>query len=403
MKNLYAAFFSILLFPFFSAAQNNYKPGYMVTLKGDTLRGIINCKTGYRNPVQFTFKDSLNSSRVRTFTAGTARAFAITGDEIYKSFVVDISQDKLDVGSASTPLRPVKDTVFLNLIDSGRYVTLYRYADKIKERFFVNEKNTNPVELTLHVYPDPYSTTEMIRQEIYKRQLQTLAVKYLPQFQSVIAEAQEAAYTREAIEKIVFEINGSDSNITFTSTKKNKWRPLVGIGFNAMSVHNFAKVDPTATTQQSGSVELNFGEDVFINEEEKSMIMRIELHGTYSGSNTITAIESGYQLEQYHTITLSFNPQFLFAVYNSDGTKIYLGAGVQAFLLAGAKASYIAPTFDDQNPPGYYSFNFILTTRADIVLNNKLDIYAGYSPPARLEQNTLSAFRAGLSYLFGVK
>ena len=35
---------TLLLLPLLSIAQSNYKSGYVVTLKGDTLRGYINYK-----------------------------------------------------------------------------------------------------------------------------------------------------------------------------------------------------------------------------------------------------------------------------------------------------------------------------------------------------------------------
>lgn len=43
MKYLYFVSL-ILILPAFSFAQSNYKAGYVVTTKGDTLRGFINYK-----------------------------------------------------------------------------------------------------------------------------------------------------------------------------------------------------------------------------------------------------------------------------------------------------------------------------------------------------------------------
>jgi len=415
MKNLFLVFFSVFLIPFLSAAQGNYKPGYLVTIKGDTLHGFISCKTGKKNPVEFTFKDNLNSSAEKKFSAANAGTVVISEYKIYKRFVVDISQDVVSESGPPSPqsAKPVTDAVFLNLIDSGKNVALYQYTDKIKERFFINEKNTKPVELVLHVYPDPEHLSQLVRKEIYKRQLQSLAVKYLAQFQPVVDEAQEAAYTKGDIEKIIFEINGADKTSTFTATKQYKARPFFGIGFNALSVHNFATDNylplsannyANSETQQSVAVEINLGEDVFINQKEKSIILRLESHLAYSANNTITEFGSDDVLEQYNTLAVSLNPQLLFNIHSSDRTKIYLGAGGQLFIFAGSKASYTQPNYDELNPPAYYALNFTFTTRADIILDNKFDIYAGFNPafPGQ-RQNSLSAFRAGINYLFGVK
>jgi hypothetical protein len=410
MKNPYVTLFSLLLIPIFSVAQNNYKAGYMVTLKGDTLNGFISYKTGNKNPLEFTFKDNLNSSRTKTFSAADATAFVIGRYKIYKSFIVDISQNK--IGESNVSKTSIKDNVFLNLIDSGKNVTLYQYTDKIKERFFIKEKNTNPVELILHEYSATNYTAELVKQEIYKRQLQSLAVKYLVQYQQTVDEAQQAGYTKEDIEKIVFEINGSDRATTFTSTKENKARPFVGIGLNMLSAHNFSTNNsipqltnnyPNAIAKQSASAEINLGEDIFLNQKEKAIILRIEFHVTYSGNSTITDNQSGTLLEKYRTLTVSLNPQLLFDVYNSGSTKIYIGAGWQLFGLGGAKVSYTNKNYNELNPPAYYAGNFIFTTTANVVLNNKFDIYAGYSPAMRLQQNSVSSFSAGINYLFGIK
>ena len=46
----------LFLLPLLSIAQANYKSGYVVTLKGDTLRGYINYKEWGRNPKDIDFK-----------------------------------------------------------------------------------------------------------------------------------------------------------------------------------------------------------------------------------------------------------------------------------------------------------------------------------------------------------
>jgi hypothetical protein len=44
MKFFYKVLLAVILLPAFSYAQSNYKPGYVVNLKGDTLRGFIDCR-----------------------------------------------------------------------------------------------------------------------------------------------------------------------------------------------------------------------------------------------------------------------------------------------------------------------------------------------------------------------
>jgi len=44
MKHLVKLLLIFILLPFISTAQTNYKPGYVVTLTGDTLHGFIDYK-----------------------------------------------------------------------------------------------------------------------------------------------------------------------------------------------------------------------------------------------------------------------------------------------------------------------------------------------------------------------
>jgi len=41
-----------------SLAQSNYKPGYVVDLRNDTLKGFIDYKEWENNPKTFTFKSN---------------------------------------------------------------------------------------------------------------------------------------------------------------------------------------------------------------------------------------------------------------------------------------------------------------------------------------------------------
>ena len=85
MKYLYlfAFFLSVSLSSF---AQSNYKPGYVVDLKNDTLKGFIDYQEWEINPKEFTFKSNLNQSEPQIFSIDNANAFGITGAEYFQKF-----------------------------------------------------------------------------------------------------------------------------------------------------------------------------------------------------------------------------------------------------------------------------------------------------------------------------
>ncbi len=65
MKPLHNLLFAVLLLPFFSHAQDNYQPGAVVTLKGDTIHGYINFKEWEINPRSISFQASTGVSPVK--------------------------------------------------------------------------------------------------------------------------------------------------------------------------------------------------------------------------------------------------------------------------------------------------------------------------------------------------
>src|ERR1700723_2731412 len=87
-------FLPILLFlPLFSAAQSNYQPGYVVTPKGDTVKGFIDYQAWDNNPGSIYFKTTLASRDKQTWSISNARYFNVTGLAAYKKSIVSISTD----------------------------------------------------------------------------------------------------------------------------------------------------------------------------------------------------------------------------------------------------------------------------------------------------------------------
>ena len=85
-----------ILFPLFSSAQSNYKPGYLVNMQGDTIKGYVDFKEWSTSPTKFNFKNAI-TGEASIYTADNAKAFGITGYEYYKLFNITVSQAKLDV------------------------------------------------------------------------------------------------------------------------------------------------------------------------------------------------------------------------------------------------------------------------------------------------------------------
>src|SRR6185312_1262193 len=181
MKSSFKAFLLVLLLPLFSAAQSDYKPGYVVTLKGDTVHGFINLRNWDSNPTDISFKSSANSGEQR-FTVNDIKLFNIPGFVAYRRFTVHISLDETNtlrlVTGRDTSYKV--DAVFMRELQRGKNIALYAYADQIKTRYYVGEyPDYTPTELVYRVYLDDGAVSEKhgrsVNENTYLKQLFALA------------------------------------------------------------------------------------------------------------------------------------------------------------------------------------------------------------------------------------
>ncbi|TSD63509.1 hypothetical protein FFF34_018125 [Inquilinus sp. KBS0705] len=83
---------AMLLLPLLSIAQSNFKPGYVVTLKGDTIQGFFDYRGWDSNPRKVKFKTDLNAA-VQELTPANTLYFDINGLEAYQHYEGPITLD----------------------------------------------------------------------------------------------------------------------------------------------------------------------------------------------------------------------------------------------------------------------------------------------------------------------
>src|ERR1700729_3993728 len=101
MKPIFTLLFIGFFMPLFVSAQSNYKSGFVVTLKGDTLHGYVDYKEWEKNPVKIKFKTNLNKD-AEVFSVENTSAFGISGLEYYEQYSLQISKGQVDVQKIST-------------------------------------------------------------------------------------------------------------------------------------------------------------------------------------------------------------------------------------------------------------------------------------------------------------
>jgi len=424
MKPIY--FLSLFfLLPFMGFSQSNYKPGYLVTSNGDTVKGYIDYKEWNENPSEFLFKRDLASAKVR-YPIGDVSFFAVTGYESYRRFTLRMTKDQTEDANLSQGIdtTTVQKTAFLKIMATGENVTLYSYADRVKRRFFLSENAGLPFELIYHVYIDPNGQTQVLTDYTYKVQLQKLAALYQPGDQDLVVDIQTVGYNDYSIYKIINKINGLN-----TTAVRQMASEGVGVAFFISGGINSSSIKIAGNSElgnvpASSSIfpQISGGLNLYLNKNIGKLIFRPEVYFTGSKSNfdysyspdPSSDVVSYTEKMGFKMYRLSFVPQIVYNIYNTAKFKFYLDAGINAQFCFYSDEEYniithFSASGSNVTEPGLFpytnSVNFNVIGKAGFVIDNKFDIYASYTPATELIKDNysmdLTQYAIGISYLFG--
>ncbi|MEO6849210.1 MAG: hypothetical protein ABI203_04305 [Mucilaginibacter sp.] len=397
---------TLLLLPTLSFAQSNYKSGYVVNLKSDTLRGFINLKEWGHNPKNISFKRSL-SDKAQELGLSDINYFELTGYVGYHAYKVSISLNAIDLASPPSLTDTIKltDNVFLKILQSGKNVTLYSYRDDIKTRFYIKENNSDtPTELTYGVYQDPNSDAKVvINKNTYKAQLAQLAFKYNPGDDKLIAQAQSAAYNEEDLIAVASKINGNSALKPISNSgSATSARFFAGAGFTSSKLT--AGELYSNPSSKSSAPRITMGADLIINPAVGHLIFRIEAGYTTNSYNFTVPVNTIYNAvgaqPTYVKITqnaISITPQAIYNIYNGVDLKVFVDLGLELNFVSYPTNSGLT------TKPEYESFQY----KAGVVISKRLEIYGSYYPASNIsdittgDNDNLATYQVGVNYFFG--
>lgn len=420
MKPIYISLlFAIFLLPSFGHSQSNYKAGYIVNLKGDTTRGYVNYKEWDNNPRSITFKKEIKQSEQKSFSTNDITAFGVTGQLYYQRYVVTASQDPSELNNMNTHLDTSKrvDTVFLRLLNKGRYLALYSLKDNVKSRYYLLENGqSEPYELIYHAYSDfnkdESATIQYIRR--YRTQLQNVLQKNNIDNNHISTEITQSDYLESDLTRVARDINGKSSN-EFTTPNLFGIRFLVGAGVNYTQSEFEGAIDfSKSPSSKSVAPKLDAGVDFLINKNVQKFYLRIEASFTVNGpykfvTNDVgTAIGTAtFQVKQYNT---SITPQLIYNLYNKDDLKFFIDAGVALNLATYNDYKTITtyesfPSVVQDKSPEFSKVYGAFPFKAGIVFNKRIEVYGEVIPSTAVTElvyvkNAVTAYQAGLNYLF---
>ncbi len=420
-KNLYLILLSLL--PLFSIAQSNYKPGYVLNGKGDTLRGYIDQKEWGRNPQNINFKSALDS-KSRKIGINEIAYFTVSGIVSYQKFSVKISLNPIDISSAPS-IRDTAyntDTVLLRIVERGKYLTLYGYVDGIKPRYYISENNaTSPIELVYGIYESPANPSSAIEVTTYKDQLSALAAKYVTGSNKLTSEISYTKYTEPDLLSVVAKINGDaiTQEASF-SGKYPRYRLFAGAAYERNTLKYTGDSPLSGASPSTTSVpKITAGIDIFVNPSVGHLIFRLEAaYSNHTGyqfkqvPDSFVIIEGSARAQMLSQSTFSLTPQAIFNLYNSEKLKVFVdigyninfssynstiitrdasGSSSQKEVTSGDFAEYAQRWGDPQ-------------FKAGVIITKKLEIYGSYNLNAPINNYginyslRLSSYQFGLNY-----
>jgi hypothetical protein len=324
---------SSLIFCFHpSRAQDNFLPGYVVTLNGDTLRGFVDYRNWDQSPRSIDFK---GPSGVRTsYACGLIQSFSVA-DERYVSAIVDTEVSRVNTKAIdhSPDLVFQTDTAFIQTIVGGEKSLYFHKNTFGKEQFYIRQGQR--FELLIYKkYLKALSEADVvIENKKYIGQL----ISYLGDLPALKSSISKARYSKKSLENIFIAYYGSSGvKARFEKkTEKISWElgALAGVALTSTtftgSYHPYLS-SVSFPVSVNGTVGVSF-DLVFPRNRSKWSINNEMMSGAYHLAGTYES----YTDANRYTITTSSLGTTYFKINNllryrllTGPTKVYATAGV---------------------------------------------------------------------------
>ncbi|MGF7076009.1 outer membrane beta-barrel protein [Mucilaginibacter sp. 3215] len=409
----------LILFSFFSKAQTHYKPGYVITINGQTIRGFINEKEWDANPTVINFKTTLNEAEVKNFTPNDITYFEIINSVAYQRYSGFVSTDETNISKLSRGRDSSKkqDIIFLKLQQKGPNVSLYSYNDAIKMRYFIaDNKAGTTFELLFKQYfiPDMGPVTHIENEFI--PQLYDLGTKYNPSSTELKQEIEQASYKTPVLRKISQMINDMPVDNTHYETLSS-FDFFIGAGVSG-SKFKFGGELPFRNATDSKTTygpTFSAGVNFYTNAKIGRAVFRAELMYWTSSNETMADLYYGqpdkpkikYHFDQRN---ITAYPQFIYYLYNNNAVKFYGGIGITVSFAKYTQVISSTSTSASNNNLLSFDKNWLgFPIRTGLIINKAFEINASYAIPATINSGDKTSgnysikqgsFKAGINYHF---
>jgi len=204
-------------------SQQNFIPGYVVTMDGDTLQGQIDYRNWDKNPDKITFRQEGKTTSTQ-YSPLDIKSFK-ANDEVYVSAVVKSSVSSRKAGNLGdeTELKTATDTTFLQTLIQGDKSLYYLKNRRGIENFYIGRNG----QYDLLVY-NVYKSNKENKVRINKRYVGQL-VLYFNNAPSVRQQIQRTDYTKTSLKNLFLTYYKQSSTAPKFQKKKDKGSVEYGI------------------------------------------------------------------------------------------------------------------------------------------------------------------------------
>lgn len=188
---------SLTLISTVSYSQNSLRPGYIVNLKGDTIRGLVNYRNWEKNPKKISFS---NDSGRKDYFPSDIKEFSAE-NEIYISAIVSVEDSpfKPEDITYTEELSFRQDTCFLQVVVEGAK-SLYYYKDEnAKQHYFIKGKSGLPELLLYKQYKIKTDAGIFIQEN--KKYIQQLS-QYIEDCPAIASSLRKLSYSGKSLRNL---------------------------------------------------------------------------------------------------------------------------------------------------------------------------------------------------------
>lgn len=334
--------FSLFIFMIFivqiAYSQENYQPGYVINLEGDTLKGVIDNEFWTNNPTKISFKSNKNVRKIIYEPKDILGFGVIDKSFVSATFDIEISTRIINKLGIDTDLNLEKTFGFLKIIIEGPKSLYYFQDDSERENFYIFQDGK--YELLKHKkYKKVYHYTGGSRSflkhtKTYLRQL----TDYLSDCTNVNEQIPGTAYKLESIMnlyKYYYDCKGVEIDF---QEKKRKIRNDIGVVLGtSITMLNFKGSSHSYLVNSTYPASLQFSAAIYYNmvlpsKNGKWSLYNELLYNSYLTDSNVTEIrsenETAVTQSEIGASYIKWNGMIRDRILNFKEFQVFLNAGI---------------------------------------------------------------------------